>query len=110
MRLDLGALSLHPGGTGHFLGEGGIEAAARRGRERALREAAAREEGNSVSKDLGAETTKAISDDKQEHNAEDRSIGAEESEDARRIRERRDRSLWQALKNKFSTEKKEQEA
>ncbi|KAJ9258890.1 hypothetical protein DTO195F2_5128 [Paecilomyces variotii] len=107
MRLDLGALSPHPGGTGHFLGEGGIEAAARRGRERALREAAAREEGNSVSNNP---ETKAISDEKQVHDAEGRSISAEESKDARRIRERKNRSLWQTLKNKFSTEKKEQEA
>ncbi|KAJ9296189.1 hypothetical protein DTO271G3_5330 [Paecilomyces variotii] len=107
MRLDLGALSPHPGGTGHFLGEGGIEAAARRGRDRALREAASREQGNSVSNDT---ETKAISREKQVHDAEGRSISAEESKDARRIRERKDRSLWQALKNKFSTQKKEQEA
>jgi hypothetical protein len=38
MRFELGALNPHPGGTGHFMGESGVEAAARRGLERQKRE------------------------------------------------------------------------
>ncbi|KAL2012851.1 hypothetical protein VTN00DRAFT_376 [Thermoascus crustaceus] len=38
MRFKLGALNPNPGGTGHFMGESGIEAAARRGLERQRRQ------------------------------------------------------------------------
>jgi hypothetical protein len=38
MPFELGALNPNPGGTGHFMGEGGIEGAAKRGLERRRRE------------------------------------------------------------------------
>lgn len=105
MRLELGAFAPQPGGTGHFLDEGGIEAAARRGLERKKREAAAREKEGASSNDLEPSTKEAVSHDKED--ARSPSVGSEEGKELPKSQNRKHRSPWQVIKHKFSTRKEQ---
>lgn len=63
MRFELGALNPNPGGTGHFMGESGIEAAARRGLERQKRERQQAEQARSAAANDAISQTTTIVDD-----------------------------------------------
>ncbi|KAL2010905.1 hypothetical protein VTN00DRAFT_3623 [Thermoascus crustaceus] len=62
MRFERGALNPNPGGTGHFMGESGIEAAARRGLERRKREQAEQAWTAAANNDAISQTTTIVGD------------------------------------------------
>lgn len=121
MGFELGAFCPNPGGTGHFLGEGGVEAAARRGLERQKREREEAERARKAAADDTISQTTTIVDDaekdeKKEESSQRRSIidvkekespssefskGSSSNHDSGHLEDRK-RSPWRYVKDKIS--------
>jgi hypothetical protein len=101
MPFELGALNPNPGGTGHFMGEGGIEGAAKRGLERQRREeqeaklAGASETPAHITKDSISDASTAI-DKKDTRTTSSKEVRSKQSRD--KASSGQFRRSWQGIK------------